>query len=939
MGLGKTVESLALILSRRCDPRQPLACKTTLIVAPLGLLPQWQDEINNKVTLRHGRKLSTMIYHGASMKHIRIQDLLRYDIVLCTYGKLLSEYNLHNKGPRNQCQLFSSHAKFYRVILDEAHFIKNQKAQTAKAVCQLQAVHRLCMTGTPLMNNVTELYSLIRFLRIKPYDDWNKFSEDIDRPIRRWKAGMETPSMLRLQTLVKSLMLRRSKDSRLDGRRIIDLQERVDVEVYVEFEEEQRAFYDALVHRQKLKFNKYLKAGTVMKNYFRVLTWLLRLRQACDHPYLIHNHCIPDVCGLNAEGMIRLALHLPADVVATIKATRHFECPKCAEFEDNETANPVIISPCGHYICAECYSALMEGGLGIEEDANKFACPDEWCDSIITPDNILMHNFFVDAQKGAATRIDISDNAEQMSADEIEVIDVDSEDEAEGIDGIEPSHGDIPPVDQQHQGSSGLFVDPYPDEEEYYGEDEENDAGGRISVFPARESQTVGERSNSRISTAPRVTGPVPQNIRAPIRYGSSSGFNMIERSSTMPGRDQVRVRPFHHLLTKGMRGNPVNLDDEEEEAAYNAASRQMAAAACQQPTRDIKKEISYEDAEDFVIPNFDGPGSPTPRSKRKEFSSIRPDSQSKRARAGHLWSRGLSSSRAGSRMYIKTEDEEDVFASQRDHRVNTTDRNPGQPSRAALSSVPRDNIVDHGDRHHFEPRRPKIEDEDVKPEVPRLGQRAREVLQRPFVSLSSKRQLADHSKRAMAAYQKRIANEWVASAKTNKIVELLQNIRHENRGEKTLIFSIWTVFLDMLEPPLRKAGFKYTLYSGGMKTDNRTAAVETFMTNPELDVMLVSLCAGSCGLNLTAANHVILTEPFWNPFTEEQAIDRAHRLGQNKKVTVYRILVKGTVEDDIVKMQRRKKDLVGTALCDEAQADAPLQRLTLEELRGLFGI
>lgn len=927
MGLGKTVESLALIVSRRCDPRHPLACKTTLIVAPLGLLPQWQDEINNKVTLRHGRKLSTMIYQGPSMKYIKIQDLLRYDVVLCTYGKLVSEYSLYTKGLRNECQLFSNQAKFYRVILDEAHFIKNKKTRTSLAVCQLQAVHRLCLTGTPLMNNVTELYSLIRFLRIKPYDDWNKFSEDIDCPIRQWKAGMETPSMLRLQTLVKSLMLRRSKDSRLDGRRIIDLEERIDVEVYVEFEEEQKAFYDALLHRQKLRFNKYLKAGTVMKNYFKVLTWLLRLRQACDHPYLIQNHCIPDICGLDAEGMIRLALQLPAHVVATIKATQHFECPKCAEFEDNATENPVIISPCGHYICAECYSALMEGGLGIAEDADKFACPDEWCDSIITPDNILMHNFFVDAQKGANARTNLSEDAEETARNEITVIEIDSEDEGEGRDGIGSPHDDLSPVDRQHQGSSGLFVDPYPDEEAYLGEDEDEAGGGEGSGFLSQNSQIVNARSNTRLSTAPKRTG----TMRALIHRGSSSGHNLIEQSDATVNRDQAHARPFPDIPSKGTRGNPVNLDDEEEEAAYNAASRQIAAATRRLYTQSLKKEIQEEDFEGFDISHFDGPGSPTPRSKRKGVSSIRPDSQSKRARAGHLWRRNPDYSRAGSCMQIKPEDEEDA--------VNY---NPGQPSRAASSIVPRENTIDRGGHHHhLVPRRPKIEDEDedVKPEIPRLGQRAREVLQRPFVSLSSKRQLADHSKRAMAAYQKRIANEWVASAKTTKIIDLLQKIRREHRGEKTLIFSMWTVFLDMLEPPLKEAGFKYTLYTGGMKTDNRTAAADTFMNNPELDVMLVSLCAGSCGLNLTAANHVILTEPFWNPFTEEQAIDRAHRLGQEKKVTVYRVLIKGTVEDHIIHMQKRKRDLVGTALCDDAQADAPLRRLTLEELRGLFGI
>lgn len=948
MGLGKTIEALALIVSRRCDPRHPLSCKTTLIVAPLGLLPQWQNEIQKKVTLRYGRKLSTIVFHGPTMKHVRIQELLQYDIVLCTYGKLVSEYNLYTRGPRIQCKLLSSEAKFYRVILDEAHFIKNKKARTALAVCQLQTVHRLCMTGTPLMNNVTELYPLIRFLRIKPYDTWTKFSEDIDRPIRRWKSGMETPAMLRLQTLVKSLILRRNKDSHLDGQRIIDLEERTDVEVYVEFDEDQKAFYEALVHRQRLKFNKYLKAGTVMRNYVRVLTWLLRLRQACDHPYLIQNHCIPDVCGLDAEGMIDLALRLPPDVVATLKATQHFECPKCAEFADNQTANPVIISPCGHYICAECYSALMEESLGLAEEAedpDKFACPDEWCDSIITPDNILMHNFFVDAQKGAVNRMGSAEDTDEASDDEIEVIEIESEDEAEGMDGNELPHGDNldrPSADQQHRGFSEMFVAPNPDEEEYLGL-EHDDIDSEISDSQVQESQIVGGRSNTRVSTVRRGKGPAQQNIRGSILRGSSGGQVMIERSAAMPPGPQARAGSLHDLPSKGSSGNPVNLDDEEEMAAYIAVSRQMAAVAYQQRPQNIKEETGDENFEDLDVPNFDGPGSPAPRSKRKGFSGNHPDLRSKRARASRPYVRAASSHRADSDMNIKSEDEEGVVASRSDYQANVVDNDDqGQPSRVPSHVMSRDSIVDPaGDFRSGSrglSRRPKLEEEDVKLEVHRLGQRAREVLQRPFVSLSNKRQLADHSKRAMAAYQKRIADEWVASAKTTKIMELMQKIRRDHPGEKTLIFSIWTVFLDMLEPPLQKEGFKYTVYSGGMKSDNRTAAVQTFMTNPELDVMLISLCAGSCGLNLTAANHVILTEPFWNPFTEEQAIDRAHRLGQEKPVTVYRVLVKGTIEDDIIQMQKKKRDLVGTALGD-AQIDSPVHRLGLEELRALFGI
>lgn len=953
MGLGKTIEALGLIVSRRSDPVDPF-CKTTLIVAPLGLLPQWQDEIQRQITLRNGRKLSTFTFHGSSTKNMTIWGLLQHDIVLCTYGKLVSEYNMYTKGIRHKCKLLSREAKFYRVILDEAHFIKNKNTQSSKAVCQLQAVHRLCMTGTPLMNNVTELYPLIRFLGIKPYSVWENFSEHIDRPIRKWSSGMETPAMLRLQTLLKSLVLRRNKDSHLDGKRIINLKERVEIEVYVEFGEEQQAFYNALQLRQKLKFNKFLKAGIVMKNYMQILTWLLRQRQACDHPYLVQNHCIPDICRLDAEGMINLALQLPLHVQDSLKAIRRFKCPRCVDLDKRMTKNPVIISPCGHCICAECYSILMEEGIsqygGIASMHGKLKCPSEGCPSIITPYNILMHNFFVDALKGAEVDIKFSDDDEDpydygLSDDQYDITESESEGEVEveEVSHATQNNQQVEYTGEQREASLGLFVDQNPSEPDPYSRDK--DLGEELFVPDDEKLQKTENLTKIRQSRTPQVARPSARQSSQMISRASPGKLSRSQEMEIAPMIPPV-CRTLQNGPAKGECGNPVNLDDEEEEAAFYALSKQMASLGSHEHSQHVKTEYAEaKDSEDPAIPSYDGPSSPNPRIKRKARGSDRPNSESKRARTRPPLSSmsGLRSHRSSHQNYVGFNDEEGAFASPSAYHVNTGDFNPGQGRRAESSFSSRVNPIDLDDDQQlharYPARYPKVEeDEEIEPDIHRLGQRARDVLQRPFVSLSNKRQIADQSKRAMAAYQKRVENEWVASAKTEKIMELLKLIRRDHRGEKTLIFSLWTVFLDMLEPPLRKAGFKYTFYTGGMKTDNRTAAVQTFMTSPELDVMLISLSAGSCGLNLTAANHVILTEPFWNPYIEEQAIDRTHRLGQEKKVFVYRILIKNTIEEYIVRLQKQKKDLVSAALCD-AQTDSPLKKLTIGELRQLFGV
>ena len=181
MGLGKTMQAISLIVAR--PPTDP-SRKTTLIITPVALLLQWKREIERM--LRPGRhQRSVYIMHG---KRQRFENLRNYDVVLTTYGTIASELKrkmdyeqmeekgLNSRSQRNQMPFLGPSSKWYRVILDEAQCIKNRSAKAALGCCAIDSTHRWCMTGTPMMNNVGELHSLIRFLRIRPYNVLEKFN-------------------------------------------------------------------------------------------------------------------------------------------------------------------------------------------------------------------------------------------------------------------------------------------------------------------------------------------------------------------------------------------------------------------------------------------------------------------------------------------------------------------------------------------------------------------------------------------------------------------------------------------------------------------------------------------------------------------------------------------------------------------------------------------
>ena len=160
-------------------------------------------------------------------------------------------------------------------------------------------------------------------------------------------------------------------------------------------------------------------------------------------------------------------------------------------------------------------------------------------------------------------------------------------------------------------------------------------------------------------------------------------------------------------------------------------------------------------------------------------------------------------------------------------------------------------------------------------------------------------------------------------SSKVEALCEALEDAVAD--GHKALVFSQWTGLLDKVEPQLRARSLRFVRLDG--KTRDRGAVVDAFQADDGPPVMIISLTAGGTGLNLTAADHVFLLDPWWNPAVEDQAADRAHRIGQDRPVMVYRMVAKDTVEERVLELQARKRELAAAALSGTAAAAGGLTR------------
>ncbi|KAI4319855.1 hypothetical protein MLD38_033405 [Melastoma candidum] len=397
MGMGKTVQAIALVLAKR-DIRHRVGRKKasvsssagpsttraracgTLVICPVVAVTQWVDEIF-RFTAEGSTKV--LVYHGSN-RGKTIDQFEKYDFVVTTYSLVESEYRKHMMLRRIRCpyckKLFNGdklliHLKYFcgphavrtyrqskqekkklkseawngelskkelesllgdaynskestsdgksvlhtimweRIILDEAHYIKDRRCNTAKAILALRSSYKWALSGTPLQNRVGELYSLVRFLQIVPYSYY--FCKDCDcraldhvssqacrvcshAPSRHfcwWNRNVSNVLQQHGNTLdgkramiylkhkiLRSILLRRTKNGRaadlaLPPRIVTLRRDSLDVR--------EEDYYTSLYNESQAQFNTYVQAGTVLNNYAHIFDLLTRLRQAVDHPYLV----------------------------------------------------------------------------------------------------------------------------------------------------------------------------------------------------------------------------------------------------------------------------------------------------------------------------------------------------------------------------------------------------------------------------------------------------------------------------------------------------------------------------------------------------------------------------------------------------------------------------------------------------------------------------
>ncbi|ROW08507.1 hypothetical protein VMCG_03061 [Cytospora schulzeri] len=721
----------------------------TLVVAPLALIRQWEAEIKEKVS--KANRLNVCVHHGPNRTK-RYQDLAKYDVVITTYQILVSEHNHCSDSVKAGC--FGLH--WYRVILDEAHTIKNRNAKSTKACCDLRAEYRWCLTGTPMQNNLDELQSLVHFLRIQPYDSLQHWRENIDKPMKNGKGHL---AISRLHALLRSFMKRRTKDILKEegallpgGKKALEaaakggstdtpvsqfkITERKVVSVSTEFSPAERRFYDKLEERADKSLERMMK---VKVNYANALVLLLRLRQACNHPKLVESKLDKDKDALSTDTSNQRAADTSVDDLTDAFGGMGIQVRKCEMCQQDL---PREVSERGDVHCEECSANIDEiyaEALGHDKVSRK------------KPKKSKAEKAKTEVKRRQPRRRNVV---------------MDSEDE---------------------EGEGSWLVD---------------------------------------------------EDQRGQLHLGKAGGTD--DENAEGEGEDIGSYDSVH--------------DSEDEEASNMSSFVVESEVATQRTSQDYQ-----DDSDDDSLVSIDKLGSQPVRS-RKNQKSAKKEINSE------------SESGSGSENY--SEDEEAMDTEEDSEEDSEEDDSGVEDSQFAES----DSL--------YAPHR-----------------------------LVKGQPLMDSS----------------------KIREIIKILHEEATQHKFIVFSQFTSMLDLVEPYLRKEGFEFVRYDGGMKNDDREASLNSLRNDKKTRILLCSLKCGSLGLNLTAATRVIIVEPFWNPFVEEQAIDRVHRLTQTVDVVVYKLTVKDTVEERILALQEKKRLLAMHAIEGGMKKNKDALKLSLQDLLNLF--
>lgn len=373
MGMGKTIQAVSLIMSDF-----PQSNPTLVIVPPVALM-QWVSEIKEYTD----GKLKVLVYHNSDskVKNLSKKDLRKYDVVMISYSSLESIYRKQERGwarsggvVKEDSVIHSIH--YHRLILDEAHSIKQRTTSVAKACFALEANYKWCLSGTPVQNRIGEFFSLLRFLQVKPFacyfckqcsceqlqwttDDRGRctecnhtgfnhvsvFNKEILNPITEGRTQLERKAGLKkLRLITDQIMLRRLKQEHTSSMELPPKRIILHNEFFGEIEHD---FSKSIMTNSTRKFDTYVSQGVMLNNYANIFGLIMQMRQVANHPDLIlkkhvqpgFNVLVCRVCDEPAEDAIR-------------SRCRHEFCRKCAKDYIQSFDDPSLVD------CPQCHIAL-----------------------------------------------------------------------------------------------------------------------------------------------------------------------------------------------------------------------------------------------------------------------------------------------------------------------------------------------------------------------------------------------------------------------------------------------------------------------------------------------------------------------------------------------------------------------------------------------------
>ena len=376
MGLGKTIEILALLASTKQEAQHFQAhrvqdintqsrhflCQTraTLLVVPLSTVQNWESQIREHV--KPGT-FHSHIYHGPN-RATTAYELTKYDVVITTYGTVASE--ALKAGQSFDGPLYQT--KWFRIVLDEAHTIREAKAKQSQAIYNLWATRHWAVTGTPIQNRIEDLGSLLRFLRLYPYDSTQGFTQHIRAPLKNPSPKVLTS----LRVLIGSISLRRLKDR-------IELPQREDLVMKLTFTSEEQQLHDFFKSSSKAKMDviseaRQKSAGTTSLHVLQgILT--LRMISACGKDLL--NERDRDRIEGSSEGQ-PIDLDGPDKPITTITKSSALEmftlmqstgldvCKICSKIlggdspreEENADQSCAFVLSCYDLFCRDCFDKI-----------------------------------------------------------------------------------------------------------------------------------------------------------------------------------------------------------------------------------------------------------------------------------------------------------------------------------------------------------------------------------------------------------------------------------------------------------------------------------------------------------------------------------------------------------------------------------------------------